>query len=339
MYPTLGARQWIHHNSYHIATLERPEQCDPSDPSKGNKQVIRSSGDIVANQWYNLDYPTPPVDIQWRNKVKSLRLNLASYVGELDECIGLAESFIRRLINAMRAVRKRKLKAAFNHLAYGRKSGPQVGDISAAWLFGHFALSPILSDLSKGLNALPEDFTRDIIVRIHASASDVNRYSWSQTSNSLDLAISGFNRRKVKAGGYIKLLPNWSSYTWGNPLEAIWEGIPLSFVFDYILNVGDYLSSLDALNGVQVMGGTLTYKDRMSYRSVLVGHDGYFLSAQDKQAGSFVETATERKLADFGPSMPELRFENGASVKRLLHMLAIGDQLRRSSFGWSRLGR
>jgi hypothetical protein len=239
----------------------------------------------------------------------------------------------------MKAVRKGRFKAAFNHLAYGRKSGPQLGDISAAWLFGQFALGPALSDLVKGLTALPDELMRDLVVRVVAFDSDVNRYSWEETFTSLDLAISGYNRRKVKAVGYIKLLPNWKSYTWGNPLEAIWEGIPLSFVFDYMLNVGDYLSSLDALDGVQVMGGTVTYKDRMFYRSEVIGYDDGFLGCTTVQTGSFVETATERRLMDFGPSMPVLRFENGASVKRLLNMLAIGDQLRRSSLSWSKLGR
>lgn len=42
-----------------------------------------------------------------------------------------------------------------------------------------------------------------------------------------------------------------------NPLEVIWELVPLSFVADWFLPIGDYLSALDAPFRFTHIGGTV----------------------------------------------------------------------------------
>lgn len=44
----------------------------------------------------------------------------------------------------------------------------------------------------------------------------------------------------------------------GNPLSWAWELIPFSFVIDWGIQVGDWLTSLDALRGVSCLGGVVS---------------------------------------------------------------------------------
>jgi hypothetical protein len=43
-----------------------------------------------------------------------------------------------------------------------------------------------------------------------------------------------------------------------NPAALAWELVPYSFVVDWMIPVGDYLSSLDAVNGLTFRRGTLS---------------------------------------------------------------------------------
>ena len=66
--------------------------------------------------------------------------------------------------------------------------------------------------------------------------------------------------KSSRAVAYFRAYTN-DAFTLGNVLELGWEVIPFSFVVDWGIGVGDYLSSLDALKGMAFVAGTVTHKE------------------------------------------------------------------------------
>lgn len=129
----------------------------------------------------------------------------------------------------------------------------QTTDISNVLLTTNLGLAPMLSDLVAAYGHLKDVIDRDIIVRMTGTGKWSDSVLWNQ--------YSIFHAVTERAVFYIKIPPpkhNW--YEWGNPFEHLWELTPMSYFIDYLIPVGSFLSTLDALDGVQVQVGTLTRK-------------------------------------------------------------------------------
>ena len=325
--PTDGARQSISNNTMALwEEVYRPNGCTGGK----RKRIHYSSSPTVANGGIP-NAPTTQVTVKWRNKVKDLSLNLSSYVAEVKETSDLASSIVRNTIRAIKSARRGRVKEALRHIAFSGRSRPEWGDVSATWLLSSFAYGPMLSDLTDALTMLPAIELRDLLIKVVTSDKAVNEVTtkWSTSVNDFD--CRDYARTEEKAVGFIRLLPNWKTFTGGNPLESLWEGTPLSFVVDYFTNVGDYLRNLDALNGVEVAAGTITRRE-LRERKLLVSvqPDEWVEYGNVHSQGYFRETATSRVVTGFDLEMPSLQFSSGASVKRLLNLTAIAHQQRLS---------
>lgn len=51
-----------------------------------------------------------------------------------------------------------------------------------------------------------------------------------------------------------EILRTLSQLSLTNPLEVAWELVPFSFVVDWMLPIGDYLSNMSALHGIEPLG-------------------------------------------------------------------------------------
>jgi hypothetical protein len=123
---------------------------------------------------------------------------------------------------------------------------------------------------------------------------------------------------------YFDLQPDWEPFTFGNPLEVAWEVTPFSFIVDWGFNVGDTLSSLDALKGVDNIRGTVT---RKRWATVV---DRYTPSTKPDlvQAGitkyeshqrAFWNTIPLPPLPSWKPSFSWHRIRNGISLLTVLN--------------------
>lgn len=327
--PTKGDRQYIQSHDWLVYLIKyKPSGCT----SGVQKKIYYHESTILENGEFT--FPATNVVTKWRNKVKGLRLDLSSYVAEVRETADLATNIVRNVVGAVKYVRKRKYKRAFNQLVKGGRSGPfNWGDVSAAWLLSNFAYGPMFNDLADHLAAIPAAELRDLLIRIVATDERMMSTSYENTSSSVHTALSERVKTRDVAIGYVRLLPSWRTFTGGNPLQSIWEGVPLSFVVDYFTNVGDYLANIDALDGVEVAAGTITRRtqgERSFYVSGFDKEDDYINSVTNEQSGRYTERGTERVVTNFPLDPPDLTFHNGASIKRLLNMVAIADQQRRS---------
>lgn len=87
----------------------------------------------------------------------------------------------------------------------------------------------------------------------------------------------------------------------------MWDSVPLSFVADWILPVGQYLNGFDALLGMKFKGAHIGTIDRSSVvRASLEAPPGYTISG-NPQIKVLLGKSFKRTLTDQLPDLPEIR--------------------------------
>lgn len=201
-----------------------------------------------------------------RLKIKDLSQNLGASVFEFRETASMfaaAGKAVTKAWKTYRDVRRLRFKGRFTPCS-----------IAAAELTASFGINPLLGELYDGIQtlntALGKPLLRRVVVTKSSESADVltspfanNGYNIQQCTG----AIAYSAKRSCRAILYIRLVPDAADFTMGNPLEVAWELVPFSWLADGLIDVGGYLSSLDALKDVQSVTGTVTWKTSVTASS------------------------------------------------------------------------
>lgn len=198
-----------------------------------------------------LDYP--PWQNAMRAKLKSRRLNVGEDLFEWKSTMKMLAQGRSALLKALRQSisgrrgRKRQLNL--------REAAKKIAN---ADLLIEYGINPLLDTAFKGAQRIAE----------HVGATRLVRFSTSDSASKTlrhELANGGYwtcvvSGRRTTTMWY-RIEASESPLTVGNPLELAWNLLPYSFIADWLLGVGDYLSSLDAANGLTFVGGTQTIRE------------------------------------------------------------------------------
>lgn len=137
---------------------------------------------------------------------------------------------------------------------------------SETWLEYKYAWKPLLKDVFDHAKALAElNIERQHAIRFAYGKAATERSAqstfkdpnpgWNSTQVSKET-------RAVKIGVWYRLQNNqlntFIQLGIDNPMEVVWEVIPLSFVADWFIPVGEYLKNLTATNGLVFHAGFKT---------------------------------------------------------------------------------
>lgn len=210
----------------------------------------------------------------------------AKFLGKLDEMAELAVNLAERKqsIN-MIAARGRQLLGAALALKRGgpvalaealrlrinpkvrkdQKRWSRSRQFSRYWLEYHFGWSPLVHDIFTGVDLLQTPFAQG---RFHAFSSRVslakgrvsNYYDGNTTDEWWDQ--SGWIRAKVGGTVFVTNPNLYLADRLGltNPATVAWELVPMSFVVDWFVNVGDFLRSFSELHGVTFIDPYYSWK-------------------------------------------------------------------------------
>lgn len=187
-----------------------------------------------------------------RKKIGKLKYNLSSSVAEYRESVKLFLKTARVVHKAYREIRQGKFS-----LFKKRK----LKDIPASVLSYNFGIAPLTEDTFSAIEVLRFRMEQPLSRRMSAGTS---------VRRSADFFYGGWN---VRAKGqlqqrttiYFDILPSMSlsgDFDFGNPVEWVWELIPFSFVVDWLIPVGEYLGTLDAMYGLGNVRGTVTTRSK-----------------------------------------------------------------------------
>jgi len=286
-----------------------------------------------------------PLEAKLRAKIKSETVNVAVALAERKQTAGLVSSAAKGILSFYRSVRDKTL---FSKLLSRRRKNlppdfhklqPRVRqqllrqregllesrsrDLADAWLQFSFGMRPLYGDI----NAAVEETIRSchegvtMWVRTHSEHTFKSSTTANRQSDSFVCTFEEKMKLRAKASYRISDTVENRAVAMGltNPLQVAWELVPYSFVIDWILPVGDYLSSIDSL----LSASHLTVYRGMSHeRRYEVFHRGANATSR--------YLVKVRHLPNSTLALPRLEFKHsGNEWLQTAHSMALLRQLRR----------
>lgn len=231
-------------------------------------------------------------------KLRQQRYDFGATLGELKETIQFTREMCENLVDFLGTVSNKipanqadiidfimgldvgELKSARNrrfgprvrshaNKLWGRKAEKLMNLTISVWMTYQFAVKPLLSDIENGRAAIGEalfgETPQPLRMDVRTGCREV-----SQPSHTYDLGFTPGGTMRVGAVVYTEckisasydVTPTKDSRAqqWGltNSYSVLWELTTLSWMVDYLSNMGDWLGTLTPVEGADFVEGTIT---------------------------------------------------------------------------------
>lgn len=244
--------------------------------------------------------------IDFYNEVGGMATNLLDAVRQRQQAIDMVTSNLMKLYRSMKLLKKGKWKHACSALGVSPKGAPRGRDVPARWLELQYGWLPLLGDIYL----LGNEFFPQPKFRAKKSVYQTLDKSFKNSRGNSNLHLED----RFSIIGYFQIdgtvLPTMQHLGVLNPLGVLWESVPFSFVVDWFLPVGDWISALTALNGV-------SFKEVSVVRAKVAERYGrvYFDPLKPAYASSKCDEYSYSYQRTLGlPSRPFPSFKNPLSV-------------------------
>lgn len=205
----------------------------------------------------------PNVDGRLRLKIKEQTGNLLQDLAEFRQTRNLLTSGCRDVLRAFHSLRSGRALSDFVRIL-SRPRSVNERAIANQWLRYQYGVRPLLSSIYDYSEALAVRVRTGMTLHARARAVNSGGIRISNTATGYGSGELIVEVRKVASYRVSdSTLKELSEIGITNPALVAWELIPYSFVIDQFVNVGRFLSSLDALLGIDqlVVTGTQRHKD------------------------------------------------------------------------------
>lgn len=198
------------------------------------------------------------VNVQALLKAKDQNIHVGNAIAESRKTVSMIGDRVMRLYKGYRLARKGKFGDAARELGVThRRKGQGAAN---SWLELQYGWMPLLSDIHGGYQELTKDRKQSgHIIKVSKSATSTvvgtsNAGAYNKTVSTIDKRVKLIYWYRLESPG----LAQASSVGLVDPLEIAWELTPWSFVVDWMIPVGDVISSLSATVGMQFLSGTVS---------------------------------------------------------------------------------
>lgn len=263
-------------------SVQEPSTMSSRSLVPGDKSAYNRTGQL-ATVYGGQNTSMPSASLQQRNKViidallklKDQRINLAQAYAERKMTADLVANSLNRIANSVLALRRGNWRQAGKWLKQNWKKAP------GSWLEYQYGWNPLMSDVFGACEALKKQPLEQWLVSVKSSAKDITRTT--SVAGAFNGTTPSPHERVVQftEGHFIRLdyepgntfMSTVSSLGLTNPLQLAWELVPYSFVIDWFLPIGDWLSAMDAATGFKFYAGSITnrreqyeWHDNLRYR-------------------------------------------------------------------------
>lgn len=271
-----------------------------------------------------------------RAKIKGEDWNLSTFLGELPEMLAYFEQTLNTVVKLYRSVKKGDFRDVRKIRKNGRKTrrpgranrpiGYEESQqmLASRWLEWRYAIQPLMYDLDGMLKAFANKAAIKPLWTRVVSGSQFQFYEKRSVTQSYG-GVNAYRDHKMalRLGCYFRVNPDTQALKrlgLLNPVATLWELFPLSFVVDWLIPVGEFLGSLDAMVGVQLLSSweSQTVITKMSYSGSLKPKPGDEIKEPDE---SFKRYYYRNNAPDFSVSFP--RFKLSLNSVRFLDGLAL----------------
>jgi len=193
-----------------------------------------------------------------RNRLKDQKVDLGTAWGERKQTMRLLGDTATSMATALKRLRHGDIRGAMRDLGISsKKRAPKGSNVTNKWLELQYGWKPLLSDIYGSCDALSKRDKSDWRVTAKALRSEFSVYPYERLFTGGSNFDSYRGTAKVERGAFVRidaiphndLTMSLASLGVLNPLNVGWELVPFSFVVDWFLPIGGWLSSLDALVG------------------------------------------------------------------------------------------
>lgn len=246
-----------------------------------------------------------------RNQVVDLKVNLGQDLAEYRQTVNLYSETVHTTKSAWTHYKKKHSR---------RKRGTlNPCHIAAADIIYGFGVAPLIGTLFDSYIALRTQLEFPTHVGIYQAAGRTNRLTGSDATYDYTGVWEKLARAQVTltfnrgTGG---------NFAMGNPAYIGWELVPYSFLIDYLIPVGNWLSALDALKDVASVYGTVSYKWKVN-SSTALRPQLFNLPVISNRATTFRYEGFQRDVVTEIPLPPFPRWKPSPSWHKLRHALAL----------------
>lgn len=280
----------------------------------------RSSGRYVDAE--------PSADLMTRatnrlvDKVRNTQIDLGVALGEYKETAALFTSAARNLPAAVKALRRGNLSMALTTFT-GHKNLPTLKDVadvaSNTYLFMTYGVAPLVRDIFTACEVLENRWKDKPDIRsIRTTLKSDFRYLRPDTFGRWGTGV-GLKQGKIKRTASARLVYVVDNPVFKtldecgvlNPLSIAWELVPLSFVVDWFIPVGKFLSNVVPPQGVRFMKGYTLLKGEGQIESS--DYDYVFDSAPSwcKSTGIWKERTLMTSMPSYQVRLEDLSLTKG----------------------------
>lgn len=325
--------------------------CDWRSPS--SPEFAHWDGNCVLDAGTNLPSGCPYLfgnvihDTSLQNKaintcidnIKDNKVNLAQMYAErkqvVDSILGTAE----RLSKAISALRRRRFQDALKHLGIHSHPKPFTRDLANNWLALQYGWKPLLSDVRNSAEALAQSAmghpirvkSENVTKRINPAwkgfddQGNYGKFEWAFSEKTTVIKC------KLEYEVTNDFARQGNKLSIDDPLTLAWELLPYSFVADWFLPVGDFLSRLNYDSGLTYMGGCLSSLTTQSSKitcvagtkSITVGGNNTFVATFGGLPGRFAESRFDRVIYINPPRPDWPAFKDPFSVTHVTNAMAL----------------
>lgn len=197
-----------------------------------------------------------------RNKIGGKALNLLDILRTRRQTVNMVTRNLLSLVKSINLLKKGKWKRAANALGVTPKGAPKSQNVPRRWLELQYGWLPLLRDIYAAGNKLFREPTFKVTTgteKRDTSSKKSTSYLWQHYFDSTKFR-DRLSRQSITTWFRIKSSAVTTLDNLGvlNPSLVAWEAVPWSFVVDWFLPVGDFLSSLTALQGVDIISTSKT---------------------------------------------------------------------------------
>jgi hypothetical protein len=214
-------------------------------------------------------------------KVRGHEFNAGVFLGESNQVVNAVTSAARNLSLTARHLKRGDLGAALRSLprsvsgadARNAKRKLTTKDIAGAHLALAYGWLPTLSDVAAAAEAYEVLTQKPRVSRVTASRRVVNQVEGSQSPTLYTCPGTKVSSKRIT---YVMTEQISALRTLGlyDPLSVAWEVVPWSFVADWFVPIGTYLS---VLGTIPHLSGEFLTQTRVHYKTVCDarGHPSY----------------------------------------------------------------
>lgn len=215
-------------------------------------------------------------------KLKDQSINLAQAFAERQQTVDLLYTAADTILNSVRALKKgnvRHFKKMLEHYTPGRalrEGNKATRKMANRWLENAYGWTPAMADFHGATEALSKagDDPKGRFITVNARSTE--RGVSSRTGTFFGpMSFVDYEAQRCSVTLIYELdnplLVSLSSLGLTNPAYLAWELVPFSFVVDWALPVGDWLSSLDAAVGYRFYDGSRSQVSQLRQQMEYVG--------------------------------------------------------------------